>query len=368
MTGIRGVAALWVLLFHAQQDSGKIFGTRLLERIPDVMYGCRGVDLFFMLSGFILMHAHEQDFCVLRKDSLIRFAKLRFARVYPLNVIVLFLIAIFVVFLPGYVAWERFVGGEITFGGPFDFTWGAFVRTLLLATRWFLPGNGEWNPPTWSLSSEVLGYVLFPMLAFCALRVARKWQLLGIATASLVASYVILERFASECTSGQIAIVRMISCFITGIAVYRLWTLTVESGRKWAGWIAFASLGGILVRGLPLIRRLPLHGDIQFNFLFASLLYSLSFQRGSVSKLLSSRAAVFLGEISFPLYLIHVPPLLWLRYYMLLNSARFSALQKSTALMCWAIACILIATLLHHFVEKPCQAWGRRWAGARVPH
>jgi peptidoglycan/LPS O-acetylase OafA/YrhL len=362
MTGVRGIAAVWVMLFHAQQDAGKIFGMRLLERIPDVMYGCHGVDLFFMLSGFVLMYAHERDFYVLRKDSLSRFARLRFTRVYPLNAAVLLLIAAFVAFQPSYVAWAR-----STLNAD-DFSGGAFVRTLFLATRWFLPGSGDWNQPAWSLSLEVLGYVLFPLLAFCALRVARKWQLIALASLSLLGSYIVLTHFAFECEISQIAIVRMLSCLITGIAVFRLWALTIESGEKWAGLIASASAAGILVRGLPLIRGLLPDGSIQFNFFFASLLYGLAFQQGVVNKLLSSRVAVFLGEISFPLYLVHVPPLLWLRYFLLLNAARYSTLQKSTTLVCWALGSISMATILHYFVEKPFHAWGRRWAGARVPH
>lgn len=147
MTGIRGIAAVWVMLFHAGQDAGKIFALPLLERIPEMWYGCLGVDLFFMLSGFILMYAHGRDFHVLRKHSLIRFARLRFTRIYPLNAVVLLLIAAFVAFQPGYVAWARSPAGGTVYGGSSAFTAWAFVRTLFLATRWFLPGIGEWNQP-----------------------------------------------------------------------------------------------------------------------------------------------------------------------------------------------------------------------------
>jgi peptidoglycan/LPS O-acetylase OafA/YrhL len=362
MTGIRGIAAVWVMLFHAQQNAGKIFGMRLLERIPDIMYGCHGVDLFFMLSGFILMYAHERDFSVLRKGSISRFARLRFMRVYPLNAVVLILIAAFVAFQPRYVAWARSTSNAADFSG------GAFVRTLFLATRWFLPGSGDWNQPAWSLSLEVLGYLLFPVLAFGALRVVRKWQLIAVASLSLLGSYTVLTHFAFECEIAQIAIMRMLSCFITGVVVFRLWALTIESGTKRAAWIASASTVGILVRGFPLIRGLLPHGSIQFNFLFASLLYGLAFQQGVVSRLLSSRVAVFLGEISFPLYLVHVAPLLWLRYFFLVNAARYSTSQKSAALTCWALGSISMAIFLHFFVEKPFHAWGRRWAGHRVPN
>ncbi len=356
MTGIRGVAALWVMLFHAQQDSGKIFDLPLLEKIPEVRYGCLGVDLFFMLSGFVLMYAHEQDFYLFRKDVVVRFARLRFTRVYPLNAVVLLLIAIFVAFQPGYVAWARSADGGFAFGGPAAFSAGAFVRTLFLATRWFLPGMGEWNQPVWSLSLEVLGYSVFPLLAFCALRIVRRWQLILVASFSLVGSFLVLTRFAFQCEISQIAAVRMISCLVTGIVIFRLWALTPQFGKKWAGWITAIAVVGILARDLPPLRGLVTSGNIQFNFLFALLLYGLAFQQGVVNGMLSSRPVVFLGEISFPLYLIHVAPLLWLRYFMLSQWGQVCASAKvgGLAVMGLRVHVDCNSTSLHCRNAVPC--------------
>jgi peptidoglycan/LPS O-acetylase OafA/YrhL len=133
-----------------------------------------------------------------------------------------------------------------------------------------------------------------------------------------------------------------------------------ESAKKWAGWITAVSTAGILLADL-----LP-RGGLAFNFLFAALLYGLAFQQGAIKRLLSSRLMLFFGGISFPLYLVHVIPLLWLRYFLQANGAAYSPLQKSAALICWAVGCILTATLLHFYVEKPFHALGRKWAGERV--
>jgi peptidoglycan/LPS O-acetylase OafA/YrhL len=366
MTGIRGIAAVWVMLFHAAGKSD-IFSVPLLARIPDIWYGCLGVDLFFMLSGFILMYAHARDCYTLGKSSLIRFARLRFTRIYPLNAAVLLLIAALVACQPGYVVWARSPEGAVAYGGSFAFTAAAFLRTLLLATRWFLPGTGEWNQPVWSLSLEVLGYMLFPFMAFCALRISRRWVLIVLASLSLVGSYVILTRFAFECEIAQIAVVRMLACFVTGVAVFRLWKLTPAFGRSSAAWITTLAAVGIVARDLPPFRRIVTHGNIQMGFLFAFLLYGLAFEQGFISKLLSSRPIVFLGEISFPLYLTHVTPLLWLQYCLQTSSRRVSAGEGTLLLLCWAIGCIVLATLLHYFIEVPFHAWGRRWAGERIP-
>jgi peptidoglycan/LPS O-acetylase OafA/YrhL len=355
MTGIRGVAAVWVMMLHAGQDAGRLYRLPWLERISFFVNGWHGVDLFFMLSGFILMYAHGQDFVQIRTAPLVRFARLRFTRVYPLNAAVLLLISVLVWLQPGFVAWMR------TIHSPADFSLGAFVRTLFLATRWFLPGRGDWNEPVWSLSLEILGYLAFPFLAYWALRVKHKWAHVAIALGSLAGAVLILKASHDHDSAfSQIAVVRMFACFLTGIAIFRLWTLAPEAHRKAAPWMASAAVACILITGQTY------RGTVLMNFFFAVLLYALAFQQGIVSRLLSSRAAVFLGEISFPLYLIHVIPIFWLRYYLMTQGAPYTTLQRSAMLLAWLVGCFLMATLLHYFVEKPAHALGRRWAGARV--
>jgi peptidoglycan/LPS O-acetylase OafA/YrhL len=97
----------------------------------------------------------------------------------------------------------------------------------------------------WSLSLEVLGYILFPFLAFCAMRINRKWVLIALASLSLIGSFVILTRFAFRCEIAQIAVVRILSCFVTGVAVFRLWILTPEFARRSAAWITTLAAIGI---------------------------------------------------------------------------------------------------------------------------
>ncbi len=362
MTGIRGVAAIWVLLFHCGQNAGTLFGLPMLERNPFIINGWHGVDLFFMLSGFILMYAHERDFAVLRWASILRFARLRFTRIYPLNTVVLIGIAVPALLLPDYVSWVRSSGF-----GPLSYSPGSFVSTLFLSTRWFLPEMGDFNQPVWSLSLEILGYAALPFLAYYLQRVKQKKVLIGLASLSLIVSFLTL-RHTWQADIRQIAWVRMASCFLTGIAIYRCWVMTAETRKRWAAGVTYLSTLGIFISASGIFNRgRAFHGDLQDNFLFAFLLYGLAFRTGLIDKFLSSRPIFFLGEISFPLYLVHVMPLLWLRYYMSVNGAKYSVLTKSVFLLCWAAGCILLATLLHYSVEKPFHAWGRRWAGARVP-
>jgi peptidoglycan/LPS O-acetylase OafA/YrhL len=312
------------------------------------------------------MHAHGQDFYSFRKDSLIRFARLRFTRIYPLNAVVLILIAVLVAFQPGFVSWVRSHESLVAYGGSSAFTAGAFFRTLLLANRWFIPGSGEWNQPVWSLSLEVLGYILFPLIAFCVSRISRPWVLVILPSLCLIASYLILTHYAFQCEISQIAVVRMLSCFITGVAIFRLWKLSPQFGLRSATWITTLATVGILARDLPPFRHIVSRGNIQFGFLFAALIYGLASEQGPICRVLSSPPIVFLGKISFPLYLVHVTLLLWLRYFIETTGFRYPAAEKAVWLLGWAVACIVLASILHYFVEVPFHAWGRRWAGSRA--
>ena len=74
LTGLRGIAALWVVFFHLEYGSA----------IPIIEKGYLGVDIFFILSGFILMHAYSGPKS--NKFGYTRFIKARIARVYPLIV------------------------------------------------------------------------------------------------------------------------------------------------------------------------------------------------------------------------------------------------------------------------------------------
>src|ERR1700744_4959496 len=88
LTGLRGVAALWVVLFHMELETP----------IPIIEKGYLGVDIFFILSGFILMHVYAD-----RKEfNYNEFVRARLARIYPLHMLSLVVLGIIVCLLPGF--------------------------------------------------------------------------------------------------------------------------------------------------------------------------------------------------------------------------------------------------------------------------
>lgn len=350
LTGIRGVAAFWVLLYHIQSFS-RAFGLGEIADVAILRDGWSGVDLFFILSGFVLMYAHEDDFKRINGASLLRFAKLRFLRIYPLSTAVLILITILVAADPAFVTWYRGIDN------PASFTLWPFFKTLFLATRWFPPTDGDCNQPVWSLSAEIIGYAAFPWLACRIGRCPRPRTAFLIAVLSLfILAAIELSLDIGNLNMFQMfAVTRMAGGFIAGVALCKGWRLLPKRTAVWPAYTSAASVIALLA-----VCFLP-DTHVLMTPIFGLLILSLAFQVGLVSRALSSRPAMFLGRISFPLYLVHVTALLWLRSAV--AGSPIDPAEGAVLVLGCVACCIGLATLLHHFVERPCHRLARAWAG-----
>jgi peptidoglycan/LPS O-acetylase OafA/YrhL len=351
LTGIRGIAAAWVFLLHLSVACGGLPGLTWLREFPIIGSGWSGVDLFFVLSGFVLMRTHSQEFARLRLAPVVSFAKLRFARVYPVSAVVLLLI----VFLS---ADHDFVAACTSHVVPgCNLSRRSFVETALLATRWFLPRwHGDWNPPTWSLSVEILGYAAFPLIA--VLFAKRSWNsavAIAIACIGALVTLQLLLPMGPDDTDQRAAFIRMACCFTAGAALARA---AVNAPAGFADKSATLSvLAVLLVLAGCLVPQLKL----ALPLAYAVLILSLAFRRGPVDRALSTRHVEFLGKISFPLYLVHLMPMWWLGVR--LRAMNASAFVCIAAVLLYVALAIGAATLLHFAVERPSHRWGRRWAG-----
>ena len=367
LTGIRGVAAVWVMMTHFQSVMAHYLGAPGIIDNSFLYNGFRGVDLFFVLSGFILMHVHADDFRTFEPDLLRRFYILRFFRVYPLNTVILLALVPMALLLPDLVAWFRFDHGIPIAYHSHDFSAAGFVQSLLLAQTWTVVKLGEWNGPAWSLSAEVFGYTMFPALAYAIVRRTSAIVCVGGAIASLGVLMGLLVAFhhTQDSPTGTFGLIRMIFGFVAGMFLARCFQLAPDAHRLGSG-LTIASLAFI-------VATLSLGSAAMFIvFGFAALILGLAYQRGPVDALLSSRPAMFLGRISFSLYMIHYVPLkvaLWLLQDTALGA---SSLAVRTACLCGVLLlCFGLAIIVHDQLELRFQRLARkvlrRRSGTPVP-
>jgi peptidoglycan/LPS O-acetylase OafA/YrhL len=145
----------------------------------------------------------------------------------------------------------------------------------------------------------------------------------------------------------------MACCFTAGAALARACAVAPPRVAASSAWLSVVAtlliLAGCLVPSVTII--LP--------FSYATLILALAFQRGPIDRALSAPFVQFLGRISFPLYLLHAMPLLWLGYR--LHSAHAAAAVSIAALLLYVALSIGLAALLHVAIERPSHRWGRRW-------
>ncbi len=349
LTGLRAVAALAVVGWHA---SGFLTAVRL-----PFTHGYLGVDLFFILSGFIISYVYWQEFERFSGRLYLRFVALRLARLYPAHAVMLLVFCVLLAISVGFgnrVAPDG-LGREI-------------VAQLLLVHNWGVVERVRINVPSWSISAEFLAYLLFPLYVtlFARLRSVR-----ALTTSIVVAMAlcwfvlaVVLEWPVN--TPGAPSNIRVVCEFAVGVALFRLWQGGQVAALPWTAIVA-ASVGAI---ALLVVLTPPRHDlDYAIVLLMAPLILGLASGAGIASRLLASRPMVYLGEISYSVYLAHALMILLVENAVL----RFGTPEQFTDATRWAFTLSAIAlsllggAALFHLVEKPVRHWLRRHIDRRWP-
>jgi peptidoglycan/LPS O-acetylase OafA/YrhL len=290
LTSIRGLAALWVYLYH----NGNLIPDESAFR-EFVMHGYYGVDIFFILSGFIISYVHEDDFrsrADMRNNGG-RFLLLRLVRIYPLHFLTLVLVAIFHPFN----AFEQ-AGPDV---------WD-FVKNLLLVHALDLQKGIHYNVVSWSISVEWLAYLCFPLLARgLAAKVMQGsgalLALLGLLF-SMWFAYLALDgggigSMAMDMTS----VPRGFLDFAIGAVLYNLCRRDVVTGLPWH-WILWAvPVGFAVIFGLQ-ARRVQVDETLVI-ILSALLIYGLANLKGIWNGVMSCGPLLYLGTISYSFYMLH---------------------------------------------------------------
>ena len=361
LDGLRGVAAILVLIYHifegfafAESTNGEGSGL-----ITTLNHGHIAVDFFFILSGFVISYAYDDRW---GKMSLGGFFKRRLIRLHPM-LIMGAVVGVISFLLTGCQQWS----GEVT---PISWVMIALLLTIFMVPAlpglpYEVRGNGEMFPlngPMWSLFFEYIGNILY---ALVIRRLSTK--LLAVLTAILgvLHAWIFVGDLSGYDSVGigwtidtinfWGGLVRMLFPFTMGMLLARTFKPCEVKG---AFWICSAML--IAVFAVPYIAK---SGAISLNSLYEVVCIAVIFPFivwlgacGKGGDNYTGRINNFLGELSYPLYIVHYPIMYifykWLienRCYTLGDTLGLSALVvlSSVAL---AYACLKL-------YDEPVRKW-----------
>jgi peptidoglycan/LPS O-acetylase OafA/YrhL len=370
LTGFRIVAAVWVVLFHFRPLL-LAAAPQLSEALAPVLNcGAQGVDLFFILSGFVLTWNHlDRMGWSWSARATLHFLWLRLARVWPVYLVTLHLAALWIIFTLNV--------GHVPSPDVDQLSAINYVRQILLVQLWFQPyfDGSSWDGPAWSISAEWLAYLLFGLLVVVIFRMALVTRVRGLMCLSVAASLppVLLLLATGEFYTPWSWLPRIVMQFIAGAlagaAVRRL--RPTESARRGAGYLSVL-LSVAIIALLYLLDAHPLTGVRDsggfVDVLFVPLVVTLAIGMGTLPRVLSTRTLVFGGQISFSLYMVHElvhTAWDWVLAQFALTMPGYMAKLVVVGLLAIAVG---LAILLFHYVEEPARRWMRRMVGVREPN
>lgn len=370
LTSIRFIAAIIVVLVHA--------GHSLMAYLPEwadsvIAHGYVGVNLFFILSGFILTYNYMDRFGA-GSVSTREFLVARFARLYPIFFVALLATA------------PKFF---LEPPQPDIPSFPALAASHLTMTHAWLPTHGNsWIGPSWSIGTEFFFYLAFPLLVLPIARLGSRavWILLAVTWAvSLVLPWLYSVGTFNEWNFGWLGgdlsanrvasrIIRWwplfrLPEFIIGALICRLY-LDKKLSPTWLNVKVLSLLAAIstvaifvMVGSGDAIRPM-LVNQAMLTLPFGVILWFLAYGQGWVAAILSWKPLVLLGEASYSLYMLHIGVL----HVGFKLSERFFGLGRESAVATLAMIAmtVLASVVAYKLIEVPSRKWIVRKYGSRV--
>jgi peptidoglycan/LPS O-acetylase OafA/YrhL len=326
ITFTRFIAALLIVLYHFGRDL-PLFGGGMHFLILNAN---TGVSYFYLLSGFIMVVAYSNH----EKINAVNYIQNRFARVYPV-----YIIALAVMFVV-----------KMTMMG-IDYR-GLFLSTTMLQS--WIPGKAlSYNFPGWSISVEFFFYVLFPLL-FNYLYRKFSWKQLLIpiltiwAISQIAFHYLLYSPFykGDPSVSHQFLFYfppMHLSQFLIGNLAGLFFMKYSKYGQR-----NFDIPIVLLVTAMLLVLKYPFGMNFHNGLLavFAiPFIVLLAFNNGLITKIFNKPPLIYLGEISYSMYILQLPVFLLLKNYDL-GSPTLAFFIKLSVL-------ILLSSLSYTYVEAP---------------
>ena len=380
LDGLRGVAALMVLWYHVFEGFAFAKGSV----IETFNHGHLGVDFFFLLSGFVISYAYDDRWfngkslksndksSTDKKLTIWSFFKRRLIRLHPMLVMGAF-IGLICFFIQGGVKWD----GSST---PLHWTLIAFVLTLFFipaypGASYDIRGNAEMFPlngPSWSLFFEYIGNILY---ALFIRKLSNKMLGLLVGVTGILWIW-----FVSFDISGYDMIgigwtldavnffgglLRMMFPFTLGMLMARNFRQKskVKSHKtlftKNIFWISIIILFALFsVPYFPKTSTISVNGiyELACIMIVFPLIVWIAASSDSAQSKFTLKLSKFLGDLSYPLYIVHYP-VMYVFYAWLIKNQYFTLAETWQMVILVLTVCIVLAYACLKLYDEPIRKW-----------
>ncbi|MCC6925019.1 acyltransferase [Novosphingobium sp.] len=359
LDSLRGLAALGVLLHHMPASNG-------LATIPLASAGGLFVDLFFVISGFVIAESYGERLA--NGFSRARFAVLRLGRVLPLHLVMV------AAFLALELAAWAFGSGGLNLRAPFTGVHSGehLLRAVLLLDAYIPEKRNYYNGVSWSIAVELLLYAL----AATAFHAGRLGLTVFIA---LGLGALVLQLAGVDMLILTNAVQRGMAGFAAGMLCWLLYQRRAGQSLPAPGLLEPLALG-LLLLFVWNAERFETAGLVVVPSALAAFVFA--HQAGWLSRLMLLRWPLWLGTVSYSLYMVHVMVMARIADLFLLASRHLGLplasytwqgetpikaidlplLPALAVQLAMILACAGVAGLTWRWIEEPARQWSRRLA------
>ena len=371
LDGLRGLLSVWVALAHVFCWSGyweSVSGPRLLTNIWEEFIGAgSAVDTFIILSGFAISFLISR-----RQESYGRFIRGRFFRIYPVYLVCLVLGTVAALFgtpfvlssaawrdATVYFEWNRDLSLSETSATGLHAFWHLTLLNGVIPKSVLSNSTGTLLGPAWSISLEWQYYLVAPLLA----RMVRS----GSGLLFLVALSWAGSRLFGTGNPQYAFLLHQLPLFLVGIGSFHLYELFAASRRERSSLLAIPVAVVLCLSFLTHWHAVALSlWALAFGCIFVQGDDLFSRFLSMVRSVLRHRWLQRLGQISYPLYLVHWPMIIGFLTVLLHWNPRVSSHDTLLLLIFIGFPLIMLAAaVLHVGIERPMMNLGRRLNGGK---
>ena len=358
----RGICALMVALLHFEAFSH-------LKDLPFFNDAYLFVDFFFVLSGFVIAANYRTRLA--NGFGVGKFMLLRFGRLYPLYFVIL--LAFFMLEL---------VQGSNAFAGP-DRSVASLFANIFLLQSFGSFHSLSWNAPGWSIATEFWTCLLFAIA--CSFW-PKKLMMIAFAGAALSLGLIaMLSKFGMNVTYDY-GMPRCIAGFSIGVLTFAIWQRisTFQLDERMAFVLEVACILCVVLF-VSIVKQDQV--SIVAPLLFAIVVLVFAAERGPISKLLRLPPFLFLGALSYSIYIVHLlTEIVFVKvvkyistYYDLALILKFQRENEVVDMLgltqsqgdLWVVVLlglvIAVSAITYHYIEVPSRRWFRNLAQTDRP-